>query len=1816
MSPTLISTKTSDLMLWFCIWGEAANLRHLPECLCFLFHKCSETYNRFECYQQQQRSLYPGHFLDNCITPIYAIIQKNLKSPKDHQERKNYDDMNEFFWNPSCLDYHYRAVDVDTDDHLVEDGYGRGGVFESPLPPIAVGLQSAPKTFLEKRSHLRAVLALSRLIEFNVCSFFLLSVLAFANELVWDWVYFVHVLSGVFVISNFLKLTWTIIEIWSIYPSCALEGATVTGHLLSIVSRFLILVYQLIYLAWTFGRQGGGVGFEADSSFWWWQYVWISCILLVPSLFELFSNVWPVITTLIYTSEDDYVLALFAIFSPLSRLFVARVAHEKCSDVAQYLLFWGTLLAWKLVFSYYFEISVMTLPTLELVDDYVNYAHRKHFFGMVSLVIIRWLPQFLVFLIDTSIWYNVWSACVGSLVGFREHLGDIKSFRDVRDNFVRAPEAFCSKLLAPSAHVFPSSSALLSGMVSPSSSEVVATERTSLLGGGKKGDSDSYHRDDAFQSYVKNSLPRLLDVRVQKWSIFSEAWNEIIDNFRSEDIISNKEMGYLKFSSFASLSRPIYFPNFLLAGVIDDCLHVVEKDVDPAKVGGGFGGGNSDSVRFKSIIEDVVMSAACSEVWELGGFVLSELLGEVHQEDLVFIVAEVGVWFERGELSEWVNLKKLRSVISSLESLIATLLKGLNRRKSSRKNNKIERVGSDKKITKPQQKRLGRRSSSTGNLQDMPQRNLADDENSSTSTTAEKNDSGRSSISIQPVTVILDSLRDQTREKIRGFCSSLKSLLNLNSTTSEVLDRLTFVLSVESGFIWNDEYATTQLDTLSASPHFFSILSHLHGVISALPEDVEPRSVEAKRRLAFFVNSLFMDIPRSPGLTDMLSMSVLTPFYSEDVTLAKSDLEARPEKLGVSVLLYLQTLYRNDWTNYLERLQIKDNEEKVWSKKFLPETRRWASMRAQTLERTVTGMMQNEKALRLLAKLEKHDDETVDALLGEKFSYVVTCQIYGAMKKNQDSKADDIDALMHRFPHLRVAYIDSQRLNRSGDSVYYSVLVKSTLKSDGSRKIQEVYRVRLPGNPVIGEGKPENQNHAIIFTRGEKLQTIDMNQEGYFEECLKMRNVLEEFSLSKRALPMTILGLREHIFTGSVSSLANYMAMQETSFVTLGQRVLTKPLCSRLHYGHPDVFDKLWFMTRGGVSKASKGINLSEDIFAGYNGVIRGGVVGFKEYVQVGKGRDVGAAQIFKFESKLAQGNAEQSLSRDLYRLCHRLDFGKLLSTFWGGIGFYIGCVLTISAVFLVTYLMLGLALYDCEKIGDRKITPMGGIQMILGGMGLLNTFPLLATLGVERGWGNAFAEIVSVFATGGVSHFIFHLQTRSHYYLQTILVGGAKYRATGRGFVTQHTPFDENFRFFASSHFYLGAELAVALTLMGLFSDADQYGGRTWSLWLVVFSFLAAPFWFNPNTFVWSTVRADYGKFCAWASSSSGNSERSWSAWNDEECSYYATLPLSSKIVYAFKAALHIFTAEGIRRSTIFSEDLFLNTPVVPVTTLVFIIVVGMLLRLLFSNSNTSYPIRRTVTVVLSSTIFVGIGLLMFEFTDIFRYSLVAYYTLAVVAKVGLMAGLLNVVKPIYLMHDLLLAHVIFSLLHIAAALQIVNTVQTWLLYNSALGSNVVIEDILRFSRKSQEKAGSGDEELESQVSELRRLILKQDIMLQNMEGAKGGRDGKGGAPRGLNESSKDFNASTDALVTMVGGNRPNFKKADPSDDSDSHRRPPPRVHSMTSMDIWSSLALGGVEGGIDMGPAETSAQVAPMSPPRTDFNFSQPAELPPRRG
>ena len=1175
-----------------------------------------------------------------------------MKSKADHQNKRNYDDFNEFFWSSKCLLYHYCDV-KDIDDDEESAAMINGTLPGEELTSITEGLLNAPKTFLEKRSWLRGILALYRILEWHIVTFYILSVVAFTKELVWGWVVGLQVASGVFWILNGLYITWGLLEVWSTYPGIDLTVTAICGSIFTLVSRYLIFIYQTLYLIWTVAPQKEShFGLRGDATFWWWQYMWLSILCMIPYVVEALMQIYPASSTILFTSQNEYIQSFLNILFPLSRVYVGKEVHESFKRMSVYALFWITLIVWKLLFSYWFEVSSMVLPTIELFDDYVNYPDQS--FAKMSLVLIlRWTPQFIVYLIDMSIWYSVWQAVAGTAIGFSERLGVVRDMDDIRENFVRAPEHFCHKLLSADA-----------GSRRGSSSEFLSASNLSNpnLGEGQSLLGSDPHK---LQSYVN----RLLDVRIQKWVMFSAAWNEIIDHFREEDIISNDERDNLKFSRFDGFSQAIYLPVFQTAGIFGNTMVELETRQNELIENGEV----TDEGIFEVISGNIIASTAISEVWELGSYILLQLLGRVHNDDIVAVMNLILHWSEGGTLTYHLKIDKFQSVVAHFAGLINLLKKGIGKRKPasssrsqpSRKKQTPQPAKESETATRQMRRAVSASSLATVSVENQPVGNEEGYAGTNALDLTMKRSNKHSHQSKGHN--IRDALRDQARDKLRAMMGAIKGLTkDIDAESREALDRVTFLLSMENGFLWDDAYASDQLDNCVKDPLFSKVLTKLYGLVSCHPDEVEPKSKEVRRRLTFFVNSLFMDIPEAPSIKDMYSWNVMTPYYSEDVTYTRGDLEKCSDALGVSTLLYLQTLYKNDWNNFLERHNLKD-DEKIWTKKIHQETRIWASIRSQTLSRTVAGMMYNEKALRLLANLERIDDETTDNLMGEKFGYVVSCQVYGNMKKNQDSKAEDIENLMHRFPHLRVAYIDSVRLNRAGATDYYSVLVKS----DGKGGIGEIYRVRLPGNPVLGEGKPENQNHAVIFTRGEYLQTIDMNQEGYFEECIKMRNALQEFRKRDGPLPTTILGLREHIFTGSVSSLANYMALQETSFVTLGQRVLTNPLCIRLHYGHPDVFDKLFFMTRGGISKSSKGINLSEDIFAGYNNVVRGGQVAFKEYVQVGKGRDVGMSQIYKFEAKLSQGAAEQSLSRDINRIGHRLDFFRLLSLYFGGIGMF-----------------------------------------------------------------------------------------------------------------------------------------------------------------------------------------------------------------------------------------------------------------------------------------------------------------------------------------------------------------------------------------------------------------------------------------------------------------------------------------------------------------------------------------------------------------
>ncbi|KAH9740879.1 callose synthase 9 [Citrus sinensis] len=607
-----------------------------------------------------------------------------------------------------------------------------------------------------------------------------------------------------------------------------------------------------------------------------------------------------------------------------------------------------------------------------------------------------------------------------------------------------------------------------------------------------------------------------------------------------------------------------------------------------------------------------------------------------------------------------------------------------------------------------------------------------------------------------------------------------------------------------------------------------------------------PRNLEARRRLEFFTNSLFMDMPPAKPAREMLSFCVFTPYYSEIVLYSMDELLKKNED-GISILFYLQKIYPDEWKNFLSRIGRDENSQDTElfdSPSDILELRFWASYRAQTLARTVRGMMYYRKALMLQAYLERMTSGDTEAALSSldasdtqgfelsrearahadlKFTYVVTSQIYGKQKEDQKPEAADIALLMQRNEALRVAFIDDVE----------------TLK-DG--KVHREFYSKLVKGDINGKDK-----------------------DNYFEEALKMRNLLEEFHADHGIRPPTILGVREHVFTGSVSSLAYFMSNQETSFVTLGQRVLANPLKCRMHYGHPDVFDRVFHITRGGISKASRVINISEDIYAGFNTTLRQGNVTHHEYIQVGKGRDVGLNQIAVFEGKVAGGNGEQVLSRDVYRLGQLFDFFRMMSFYFTTVGYYFCTMLTVLTVYAFLYGKTYLALSGVgEELQVRaQVTENTALTAALNTqflfqIGIFTAVPMVLGFILEQGFLAAVVNFITMQLQLCSVFFTFSLGTRTHYFGRTILHGGARYQATGRGFVVRHIKFSENYRLYSRSHFVKGLEVVLLLIVYIAYGVVEDF--RDWTNWLF--------------------YRGGIGV----------KGEESWEAWWDEELSHIRT--------------------------------------------------------------------------------------------------------------------------------------------------------------------------------------------------------------------------------------------------------------------------------------------------------------------------------------
>ncbi|KAH7140989.1 1,3-beta-glucan synthase component-domain-containing protein [Dactylonectria macrodidyma] len=701
-----------------------------------------------------------------------------------------------------------------------------------------------------------------------------------------------------------------------------------------------------------------------------------------------------------------------------------------------------------------------------------------------------------------------------------------------------------------------------------------------------------------------------------------------------------------------------------------------------------------------------------------------------------------------------------------------------------------------------------------------------------------------------------------------------------------------------------------------------------------LRSDFYPKYSEAERRISFFAQSLSTPIPAPMPVDNMPTFTVLIPHYSEKVLFSLREIIREDDHYSrLTMLDYLKQLHPHEWACFVEDTKALANESPspenssssgndardkvddipfycIGFKSSAPEytlrTRIWASLRSQTLYRTVSGFMNYSRALKLLYRVENPEitelfrdrpdalDRQLERMARRKFRMVIAMQRYA---KFSSEEMENAEFLLRAYPDLQIAYLDEDPPTEDGEPSIYSCLIDghSEILENGSRSPK--FRIRLSGNPILGDGKSDNQNHALIFHRGEYIQLVDANQDNYLEECLKIRSVLAEFEeigpesdnpydanadgKEKPSQPVAILGAREYIFSENTGVLGDIAAGKEQTFGTLFARTLAQ-LGGKLHYGHPDFLNGIFMTTRGGVSKAQKGLHLNEDIFAGMNAVMRGGRIKHCEYYQCGKGRDLGFGSILNFITKIGTGMGEQMLSREYYYLGTQLPLDRFLSFFYAHPGFHLNNIFIMLSVqlFLVTLLNLGALKHETISCHYNRHVP---ITDPLYPTGCANTnaledwvyrcvisivfvfimsfIPLTVQDLLERDPWVAFQRLAKHVLSFSAFFEVFVCQVYSNAVQQNLALGGARYIGTGRGFATARIPFGVLYARFAGPSIYFGIRLLLIL----LFATCTIWQGVLVWFWITVLGLTISPFLYNPHQFAWSDFFIDYRDFVRW---------------------------------------------------------------------------------------------------------------------------------------------------------------------------------------------------------------------------------------------------------------------------------------------------------------------------------------------------------------
>jgi hypothetical protein len=1068
-----------ESVLYLCVWAEAANLRHMPELLCWLLHSLLGGRSAWTLGAVGGGSSLCASLLDDVIQPIYRVAAERMKAPS----RLTYDDLNELFWSSRCELYSPFVG-------------GSGGGDGLKLTWVGHALATCPKTHMESNSwlHLAQTFLKPLWLYFSLLylvvtaaysassrsslalalarasfSLYLFAMYSLAKELLDLWAHCalaVPRLDGLrLAASNDNARQW-----WSRKPPATpllLGAARAVAKLLyaSVVGLLGLLALSPLDCD---SLPDGKPGSAAHD-----RRIYAGCAGVVPpsglspeghaESLPLWAAFWTaggvqLGTYALYSAFVGRVPALRLLTTPyrserLGERFYARHHPRAHGGIA----FWlALLLVWSA--ACYF---LAARPAAEGYAGFARlYEQRVASPSEFALLVVSLAVPLLPFaLILSDFLFTVLLAAVAWLSAQQLGLGRLTRFRQLVRGFDAVGRRYAAALIAdaqrPPAACFGSPSPRAGASDGESPMPTPSPAHTSLDRGLDEAATPA--RDDADAEADARDVNDGGDddgvgAGTQARWLFATGWDALVHELRQSDLLSNAEASALQFLRLPRSAHHLATPGWAAS---------------PAAAS------SSPHIQFSAFqLYEPPMILSCG-----AALMAANRFGSVRE---AVAVSELAIrWLDSDDDGGGAEgaARAARAAANLLRAVAARLVGAGGAQRALETLCVALRALSAADVLR----RAG-----------MPRALRA------AHALADAASEGTLAPAARAALELLDALGTILPDSPAGAPAALPPSASTAKAASASAAAALWRLRA-SAFLTDEAFARRQLLALrsdAAGQRWAGALATLLAA-TATGRLIKPTSSEARRRLKSFAGSLALPMPAPPPVACMRSVSFLTPVYAETVIFSLGELcAAGPD--GRQLLDVLQELYADEWANFCERRGVPSSlgaaDLLVAAPGVLQSVRLWASFRGQTLARTVRGIMQYDAALRLQASLEQPnlDGADVAELVCSKFDYVVCCQLLGAQRRRADPAADDVDWLLRAYPGLKVVYLEQLPADAEAEEKHDAVL----LRSGHNGEVAEAARVRLPGPAILGEGKPENQNVGLPFTRGEICCLVDMNQDG------------------------------------------------------------------------------------------------------------------------------------------------------------------------------------------------------------------------------------------------------------------------------------------------------------------------------------------------------------------------------------------------------------------------------------------------------------------------------------------------------------------------------------------------------------------------------------------------------------------------------------------------------------------------------------------------------------------------------------------------